>query len=455
MRVNRRDVLKGLGAAALLPGCRPAPPTGDAPSPIEHVLFTMMENRSFDHMLGSLSLEEGRLEVNGPDPDFGNPMPDGTLIKPFRTGAWCIDDPPHGWDDSRLQWANGDCSGFIQAYAKRWGEGIDLAQVMGYFAREQLPITYGLADRYALCQRWHASLMTDTWPNRLYAHGAQSQGMTTNDLPDGTFFSMETIWDRLDAAGISWAYYYSDLPMISLFGRFNTRPEIKPIENLFADLARGELATVVQIEPAFGANDDHPPHDPTLGQLFLSTLHAALAQSPLWEKLAWIVTYDENGGFFDHVSPPTAPDDRADQGFDQLGFRVPALVVGPYARRGLVSDVAFDHTSWLAHVEGMFGLPTLTKRDAAANDLWAVHDLDRIAQRLPLAPGVLPIISLSEQEILDQCDEGARTLRTGQIELANFVHRHCPQLDRRAHAGRTMRSVFEHATRLGALHLRP
>src|SRR5262249_39760005 len=151
------------------------------------------------------------------------------------------------------------------------------------------------------------------------------------------------------------------------------------IKEFFDDAKNGKLPAVTFVDPNFGRNDDHPPCHPVFGQQFIASVYAALAASPLWNQLLFVVTYDENGGYFDHVAPPKAPDDRAREGFDQLGFRVPAVIAGPYVKSGHVSSTVRDHTSIIAHIRGMFNLPPLTARDAAANDLSDLLDEKRLA----------------------------------------------------------------------------
>jgi phospholipase C len=324
---------------------------------------------------------------------------------------------------------------------------------MGYYDRGDLPVHYALADGFALCQRWFSSVMGPTWPNRVYAHAAQSQGVNENSFPDWSLgFTCQTIWELLDAAGISWAYYYSDLPFIALFPALLGRPEIRPLARYFEDLDAGTLPQVVMIEPAFSSNDDHPPHDIRLGQLFISTVFTALAQSSRWSRSLFVLTYDEHGGFFDHVPPPTVPDDYAAEGFDQLGFRVPTLVAGPWVREGHVSSVQYDHTSWLRQVQVLFGLPALTARDAAAADFTDLLDADRIARGDARTPPTLPEIDASWG------DPDCEPLGSAQAELAALADhgRIPPELDRRHLVRETMTDLARHARRLrtGTLTIR-
>lgn len=441
-RRTRREILEALAAAGLI-GCAPADPgnpgltgrvpastgstgaTADTGSPtgsdsalpgtIDTIVICMMENRSFDHVFGSRSLLEG-LPVDGLVKGMGNPDSSGLFHPVAPVVVPCtLPDPPHGWDTSRTQFGDGRCDGFVQAYEGRSGS-FDITQVLQYQTREQQPVSYALADRFALCERWFSSVLSSTWPNRLYFHAATSQGIPGNDLPPEGRYTARALWDQLDDAGIEWASYFTDLPTLALFGRADWADRLNLIDDFYADAAAGTLPAVVTLDPGASSNDDHPPHHPLLGQLFIGSVVQALMDSPQWERTLFILTYDEAGGFYDHVAPGTMPDDHADAGFGQLGFRVPALVVGPWVREGHVSDTVFDHTAAMSFIRRWFGIDeTLTARDAASADLGEVLDLDRMAANDPIAPFQLPTIALDEAAIEAQCAD--RGWPCGQPEL--------------------------------------
>jgi phospholipase C len=248
----------------------------------------------------------------------------------------------------------------------------------------------------------------------MYVHSGQSDGVMANDIPPGGF-TWPTIWHRLDAAGIDWAYYFSDIPAIALVDNLDLDGRVRRVLYEFIDdCASGKLPPVCYVDPAFGGNDDHPPHDPRFGQQFISLVYNALAQSPLWSRTLLIQIYDENGGFYDHVPPPKAADDRADQGFDQLGFRIPAIIVGPWVKQGFVSSAIHDHTSCLAQIEHRFDLEPLTKRDAAALDLTDCIDADNLASNTPLAPIAVPAVEIDESKLSQAC-YGNDFLKRGDI----------------------------------------
>jgi phospholipase C len=433
---TRRDTLKGLGATALLTGCIPdeAPPDGkeDASdtwalvrSRIDTVVVIMMENRSFDHYFGSLTLNEGRTDVDGIAADMSNPHPDGRDIKVFRSQINCLHDPPHSWSESHDQFNFGANDGFVEAFY--WRHPSVAEEAMGYLDRAQLSAFYELADAYTLCDQWFSSLMTSTQPNRFYFHCAQNGGVTNNDVPIGK--DWPSIYTVLDDAGYSWRDYFANVPGLVLVpDRLITDPEIQFIDRFFADSADGRLPNLAFIEPAYGRNDDHPPAHPTAGQIFVSQVYDALAASPQWGRMAIFITYDEHGGFFDHVPPPTAPDDREDQGFGQLGFRVPGLVVGPWAKQNHVSHVVYDHTSVLAFIERLFQVDPMSERDAAADPMLDCFDLDAMRQNSPKEPIALtPIVADDSELFTEHCVTDGNDLRsaapsvTGQDELEQWI----------------------------------
>ena len=443
----RRTVLGGLGATAGLAACG-SPPSGNlATGRIGTVVLCMMENRSFDHVFGSLSLLEGRADVDGLTAEMSNPDLDGHEVFPTPTGEMCVvPDPPHGWDASRTQLDGGTNRGFVRAYQESGGPAAPTGNPMSVLAREQQPISYALADGSVLFQRWFSSVLTCTWPNRIYFHAAQSQGVASNDLP-GPPFSCRTIWDQLDEAGIDWAYYFTDLPTLALFGRPEWAGRLFLIDQFYRDAEAGALPPVVCVDPGANYNDDHPPHHPMLGQLFLGSVYAALAASPQWAESLFLYTYDEAGGFFDHVPPGTMPDDYADQGFDQLGFRVPAILAGPYVRPG-PSDLPCDHTAAMSLIQRLFGIDEpLTSRNAASADLTGAIDWGAVAQGRAADPIPLPVIERSAEEVEAECRTAGR--RVGQPELQAFVRERYPRLDRTRDLPRTAWRMWQRAAELG------
>ncbi len=466
-RIDRRTMLKGIGAAAaspMLPGCEPTPEPDALPDftddlvreRIDTVVWLMMENRSFDHYLGDLSLSEGR-DVEGLQEGMSNPDLDGQPVEIHRPDSHCIADPPHGWGSGRGQFNDGANDGFVREHAQRHGAA-EGPRVMGYYGREDLPAMYAIADAGTVCDRWFCSQLSSTWPNRFYSLAGQNGGEYGNDLPDEGF---PHIFDRCDEAGIEWANYYGNVPFsVLLQGTNLSTDHYRPLEDFYRDADGGLLPPLTLIDPIFGRNDDHPPAHHTAGQILIASIYEALARSPHWGRCLFVVTYDEHGGYFDHVPPPTAPDDHAGDGHEQLGFRVPTLVAGPWARQGAVDSATFDHTSWLAFVERLWGLEPLTARDAAANDMWHLLDADRIVRDDPAPPATMPVIEADEDVIYaDECvvsvsfrdaEPGALT---GQPELEAWLDTHAvpPHIDRRDETDAIYERVLAAAEQLGVL----
>jgi len=409
---------------------------------VETIVVLCMENRSFDHYLGSLRLAEGRADVDGLAGTETNPASaaGGAPVSVHRLDDYTPEDPPHSWSACHAQWNGGANDGFVRAHA-----GATEADVMGYHVRKQLPVTYALADAGVVCNRWFASCLGPTWPNRFYLHGATSRGQKSN-LPVLGFTS---IFQRLAAKNIEATNYYSDVAWAT--GGYGKLGGLGAIERFFEDAQAGNLPPFAIIDPAFaggGANDDHPDHDIRLGQALISSVAAAIAQSPQWKRSLLVITYDEHGGFYDHVAPPETLD--ADAEFRRLGFRVPALVVGPTVRRGCAVDDVFEHSSVPATVTRRFGLEPLNPRAEAVNDLSSCIDPRRIGD--PLPPPLVPTVSVSLSELARR-QELARLRPPSHPELMAAIDARRPPsaLDRRADTDAIARRVLRWGERLGAV----
>ncbi|NCG18466.1 MAG: phosphoesterase [Rhodobacterales bacterium] len=466
---TRRQALQGLGAAALLPVASCAKDVADSgqvdnrsledllKEHIDVVVVVMMENRSFDHYLGHRSLNEGDTEVDGLTDGLSNPHPDGSTIAPFKTGVDCVYDPPHSWSSCHEQFNEGANDGFVSEFYGR--TTTQAHEAMGYHDREMIPTLNAMADHFTVCDRWFCSLMTSTWPNRFYSHCAQSGGVTGNTTPTE---DMPSIYTKFNEADVDWGCYFANVPTLLLVpDRVVTDPQIQPIENFFEQAAAGTLPKSVVIEPLFGYNDDHPPEHPLAGQIFLASIYEALAQSPQWERCVLLITYDEHGGFYDHVPPPTAADDRASEGFDQLGFRVPSVVVSPWSKPGHVSHEVFDHTSMLALQELLYDIEPLSARDAAANPLLDCFDEEALRSGIGHAPVSMPEIAAKEEDLWrEECIAGPLAVpgerpwvSLGQPELEDFadVHLAGTPLDRRAQGNEIYEFLLQQAELLGVL----
>jgi len=436
--VDRRTALKGLGAlfaagCATEPADRSKTPTDgstDTGTPdlpdefgwellrhrIDTVVVLMMENRSFDHYLGSMSLVEGHTDVDGLTEDMSNPNSSGTPVHVFPTGIYCLSDPPHGWNSCHRQFNDGANDGFVTEFEDRHPEVGH--EAMGFWGRETLSSMYTLADHFVVCDQWYSSIMSSTWPNRFYASCAQNGGRQGNDFPAEVFPS---IYTSVAESGRSWGCYFNNAPfMILLPDRRPQEEQFQPVEQFFVDAAAGTLPNVVIVDPIFGKNDDHPPAHPVAGQIYISQIYDALRKSPQWERTLFVITYDEHGGFFDHAPPPKMADALAEEGFDQTGFRVPTLVVGPWVKPGHVSHTVRDHTSILAFIEHLFELDPLTERDAAADPMLDLFDAEAVLSGTPIVGPALPVIEADEDELYaPECQYPIDffTLREGYVTL--------------------------------------
>ncbi len=393
--------------AGTLPGlslAKDAPLAGEIP--IDNVVILIMENRAFDHLLGALP-EAGQPDVEVAPANVTNPDATGKPIPRSHLAPYCFADTDHSWDGAHTEWDNGKNDGFVIANDPN-GE-----RAMGFYTADDLPYFYALANAFSIGDHYFSSVLGPTYPNRDFAYAATSFGHTSNIL----FTDVRpTILLALDQAGIPWIDYYTNAPgpgvfvgsLASDFGNLN------PITQFFTDAQAGKLPPVSFVDPDLedksgsARTDFHPPGDIEEGQMFISTVVAALTASPQWAHSALFITFDENGGIYDHVPPPPAcaPDDSApDIGagdlpgdFARYGFRVPLIVVSPYAKAHHVSHAIYDHTSILRFVEARFKLGALTKRDANADPLFDLFDFSHAQLATPPA---LPAASINQQKLAD------------------------------------------------------
>jgi phospholipase C len=341
---------------------------------IDTFVVLMMENRSFDHYFGALQRDLGYLHadtITGTKGTESNNDANKKKVTIYKATSFTLDDPPHSYDAAHAQYHGGKNDGFVTT-----DKGKHPEQVMSYYDRTQIPFYYWLADNYTICDHWFCSVLGPTSPNRLYVTAGTSAGMKNND-PFEKDHGPITIWDRLAEKKMPGKLY---CPAKSTFYSRIFKKKVadkglnpsRKMDEFFADAKAGKLPHVSYIEPEWAVADDHPVRDIRLGQAFVASVYAALVKSPQWNKCLFIVIYDENGGFYDHVAPPAAPD--ADKDFQHLGFRIPALVIGPTVKRGYVSKTVYDHTSVLATLRKRFGLPSFGKRTDAAHVLQDVFD---------------------------------------------------------------------------------
>jgi phospholipase C len=404
-------------------------------SSIQHIVQLMLENRSFDHMLGFLYQGktgpngvpfEGLLGTESNLDSSGNPVKvyqiDTTQQNAyFMPGA----DPGEGYANTNSQlFGTGSAPnppvatnlGFVTNFAAaiKWdGEnkrtvlpGTVASNIMGVFPPSAVPVLSGLARGFAVCDHWFSSAPTETFPNRAFACAATSQGHMSDSASS---YTVQSIFGLMTAHEQSWKIYGYDAEPLTRANYPDTQSAPDTCFGKFtdfqADCAAGSLAQYSFLEPSWGSsgNSHHPNYDVALGELFIQQTYEAVRSGPGWDQTLLIITYDEHGGLYDHVSPPTnavTPDNSVGEfGFDftRFGVRVPAVLVSPLIPAGTIFNVAagtmpIDHTSVLKTIEVRWGLPALTKRDAAAPDLGDVLTLTTPRTDDPLAGVVAPTV---------------------------------------------------------------
>jgi len=423
---------------------------------IEHVVILIQENRSFDHYFGSYRGARGfsdqSMAFQQPDPANTTTSPVGALF-PFHldtstTNAACTHDISHDWVPQHQSWDNGAMDGFVTSRLRI--NSNDAVLSMGYYTRADIPYYYALADAFTICDNYFCSVMGPTHPNRLYTMAASLdpdgknggpilQTIITNRTAFYGRLTYTTMPEQLQARGISWKVYSSPDEtvlggilsdnVLSYFKNFQD-PASPLHQNAFgpqfpvdflADVASGNLPQVSWLVGSV-LTSDHPPSPSLFGENILLLIVSALTANPaLWAKTLLIVTYDENGGFFDHVAPlaappgtpgeyvtaPAVPDptvigNPAITGPIGLGFRVPTLIISPFGRGGFVSSDLFDHTSVLRFLETRFGaeVPNLSAwRRASVGDLTSALNFKKPDLSIPNLPSTLPALS----QVILQC----------------------------------------------------
>ena len=375
----------GVSAGSGLTGLLDVESEAAAPLPapersgIDHIVVVMMENRSFDHFLGWVPGADGRQSGLRYRDRHGRAH---RVFHQRHLSGCGFADPSHSYRGGRIEYDHGKCDGWLRANPH------DLMSI-SYYKQGDLPFLGHAAPYWTTCDRYFAAVMAPTYPNRMYQHAARA-----DRLRNSTHRShVPTIWDRLAAKGVRGKYYYSDIPFLALWGRKH-RSIAAPFRHFLTDAAAGRLPSVSFVDPRFAgeargvSGDDHPPGDIRTGEAFLSKVYSAVTNSPNWPNTLLVINFDEWGGFYDHVPPRRAHDAHPQTAL--RGFRVPALVISPRARRHHVNHTVFDHTSILRAIEWRWNLDPLTTRDAHAHNIARALDFGRrpdlTAPRFKVAP---------------------------------------------------------------------
>jgi phospholipase C len=392
------------------PDSRPFPhlPAGTASMPqIDHIVVLIMENHSFDNLLGmvphripsrkhvdGLAVKEGRFL------DF-NRNAGGHRVFAAHAGTPCQFDrvPTQSWNASHLSYGNGRNDGFVKASGP---------VAMRFWDNRDIPFTYSLVEHFPFGERFFCSVLAQTDPNRRFFFTGTASGLIATDTGKSLKLPAAngTIFDRLDQHKIDWGVYYQAVPSAAIVpGAFAGRSaNVHQFPQFLADAAAGRLPRFTFIDPNYDNTSEENPQDVQVGEEFVATVVNALTHSPNWKRTALFLTYDEHGGYYDHVPPPRAikPDNIAPilsagdtRGqYDRYGFRIPAVVVSPWAKANYTSRVVQDLTSITAFIERKWNLPAMTFRDANAAPMTDYFDFRKPAflkpPRLARAPGLGP-----------------------------------------------------------------
>jgi phospholipase C len=396
-------------------GSRPfpgLPPGRDMLPQVQHIVVLMMENHSFDNYFGMLGRGDGfRLGSDGRPLD-SNPTTSGTAVRAYHAPSTCQANVEisQNWKVSHESWDGGRNDGFVRAKGK---------DPMAYFDESDIPFYYSLGRTFCLCDRWFSSTMGQTYPNRRFLMAGSAFGVVddtflsnagTSPRPNG----FGTVFDMLNHFGISWKNYYSDAPSSLLFPYLTSEPgnqaRLVKVDELFSDARAGSLPSFSLVDPNFSTSSEENPQEIRSGEKFAASVIEAVIKSPAWRSTVLIWLYDEHGGYYEHVPPARAvpPDDippAVPSGelygdtFTWTGFRVPAVVVSAWARKGHVSHVPYDHTSILKLLETKWNLPALSDRDANAANLLDTLDLSAHEPPFLTPPELTPAAPVSQAEV--------------------------------------------------------
>jgi len=347
---------------------------------LDHIIVVTMENRSFDHLLGWLPGADGRQSGLSYLDKNGVSQPTHRLTSFDGCGQA---DPNHSASGGRVQFNNGACDGWLKA------EGSDLSAV-GYYSAADLSFFGQAAPQWLVLDRYFAPFLGPTFPNRIISQAGQTDRISNTKV----ISTLPTIWDRLSAAGLKGANYGTpQLQSVSFWG-IKYLSISRPIDQFYADAAAGTLGEVSFVDPDLStdfSNSYHPPGDIRNAEAFLGSIYKAVTTSPQWKSSLLVITFDEWGGFYDHVPPTAAPLSQIERdagNTDGLrGFRVPTILVSPFVKRRTISSKVYDHASILRLIESRWNLQPLALRDANANNI-----MDELDLTTPITPA--PVIDV-------------------------------------------------------------
>ena len=443
-------------------------------SKIDHFVVLMLENRSFDQMLGFLYTDEGNksplghpyegLTGNESNPDSDGNKVDVFKINPDSKYAYYMPgaDPGEGYYNTNSQLFSNHIApdsikpasnnGFVKNYdysldwenKEGWSilPGTKPSDIMGMFDPEMLPVLSTLAKSYAVCDHWYCSVPTETLPNRAFLAMGTSQGRLTDK---NKTYTAPTIFTHLGNNDHSWSVYGYKSPPLSRASYTDITNADNSHFGLFSDFQKAveteNLANFVFLEPEWGkgGNSQHPNYNVAKGEELILKVYNTLRNSKLWEKTLLIITYDEHGGCYDHVAPPNnavAPDDsKGEFGFDftRFGVRVPTVLVSPYIQAGSVyrapdDATPLDHTSILKTLEQRYNIDSLTKRDAAAHGIGDVLTLKTAREDFPLKSTKAPV-SPDEIDFDDKPDHLQMLYAKSMHALSNTEKQKLPKFN--------------------------
>jgi phospholipase C len=373
----------------------------DVDNPIQNIVVLMQENHSFDTYMGHLYQYENltTADIDSAPDDSTNPNSTGQP-EPYMHGSeLCFADTDHSWHGSHEEWDNGKNDGFY--ITNNTGTGVNAGgRALWWYDQTDLPFYYSLYSTFAIADHYHCAILGPTWPNRSYLYCATSFGVTnSSSWPDLSAFptvaSNALVTDELLQRGVTWNFFSESSPglgvVLPLPGeRYGYNP-VKTLDEFYAQAKAGTLPQVAFVDGNYvgegpDGDDEHPPAQIQVGQNFMWKVITAVLSGPQWAHTAMFLTYDEHGGEFDHVPPPAAcaPDDIAPilsgtdvgtvGGFNQYGFRVPMVLISPYAKKNYVSHTVYSHTSITRFIEAKFKVPALTARDANSDPLSDMFD---------------------------------------------------------------------------------